>query len=238
VIKLKAAILATAAVLPLAAQAATPTPPVADGSQPAPTMQFKLATDNSDGYATQWISAEGPITKRTPEDFKAFTKQYHDVLPEHPPTVTGLVLLDSPGGNLYAGLQLGRLFREGNFATMVGTTVFPEGSSAGHAEPRQDPGICASACAYAFLGGSVRLTRTSALGFHQFSFALPKDSAISTADEVSEAQATVGVLVLYLKTMGIDPEVLALASETAPSTISAPDAATMRRLKITTLDWE
>ena len=109
------------------AQTATPT-----------SMQFKLVTDNS----VHWISAEGPITKRTPEDFRAFTKQYRDALPEHRPAVTGLVLLDSPGGNLYAGLQLGRLLREGNFATMVGKTVFPEESANGrdgHAAPRQEP---------------------------------------------------------------------------------------------------
>lgn len=68
------------------------------------------------------------------------------------------IYLSSPGGNLYEGMRLGRLFRRERIKTVI------EGGE-----------MCASACALAFLGGRDRQgrrwmssTTTSQLGFHAF----------------------------------------------------------------------
>ena len=67
----------------------------------------------------QWISAEGTITLATPNDFRMFVAQHHDQLYEGGP----LVVLNSPGGNLAAGLTLGMAFRAAHIKTAVGATI-------------------------------------------------------------------------------------------------------------------
>jgi hypothetical protein len=75
-----------------------------------------------------------------------------------PPKNNNAVYLSSPGGNLYEGMRLGRMFKAERIKTVV------EGSE-----------MCASACAVPFLGGRDRQgarwmssTTTSRLGFHAF----------------------------------------------------------------------
>jgi len=167
----------------------------------------------------QWISAEGTITLATPNDFRMFVAQHHDQLYEGGP----LVVLNSPGGNLAAGLTLGMAFRAAHIKTAVGATI-GEGDAA-----NQVTGSCYSACAYAFLGGTDRLMlRDSVIGFHQFSHGEPR------ADDMSRAQSLDGTILLYLKRMGVDPEVLTLATSASPSEINSPDAKERARLHITT----
>jgi hypothetical protein len=61
-----------------------------------------------------------------------------------------VVVLSSPGGSLVAGIEIGKTIRLKSFKTMV-----PEGFQ------------CASACAFAWLGGSPRFMGTgSTVGFH------------------------------------------------------------------------
>ena len=101
---------------------------------------------NCDGCA--WFAADGEITTDTPTAFSRFMadKQYH-------PTI----YLNSPGGNLAAGLKLGGLIRNAGLSTGVAQSV-PEPE-----DPRFDrlvPGKCVSACAYAIavhstVGGTV-----------------------------------------------------------------------------------
>jgi hypothetical protein len=71
------------------------------------------------------------------------------------------IYFDSPGGNLAGGMRLGKYFKNNRIKTVV------EGYK-----------ICASACAFAFLGGTdnngnkwMSSTTTSRLGFHAFSSA-------------------------------------------------------------------
>jgi hypothetical protein len=62
----------------------------------------------------------------------------------------GAVLLESPGGNLFDGLVIGRAIRESGLTTGVAPDT-----------------ACASACALAWLGGTTRYMDPSALvGFH------------------------------------------------------------------------
>ena len=62
-------------------------------------------------------------------------------------------------------ILLGEKFRELGLSTEVGSSKFYPDSKTYTPEP----GICASACAYAFLGGVGRmLDETAKLGFHRF----------------------------------------------------------------------
>jgi hypothetical protein len=193
-------------------------------SEDAP-MRFEVVGTGGNCGACAWIAAEGEITSHTPDDFKAFLEREHGG--------PGIIRLNSPGGSVIAGLKLGEMFRAGGYSTEVGATHIMSGDPSywSHAtsSSRADDGSCASACAYAFLGGLNRTAKAGTLGFHQF---YNKEPA-SVADGTSEAQAITGLLISYLKEMGIDSEILALASTTSPDELYRPDAATMTRLKIT-----
>ena len=98
------------------------------------------------------------------------------------------------------------------------------------------PGHCYSACAYAFLGGIKRSANPGDLGFHQFMQPATVQAAINAlaeANEQSSDQEVMGLLVLYLKEMGIDPELVALASAAEPSTLYLPGKDEMTRLGVT-----
>src|SRR5690606_20228716 len=89
-----------------------------------------------------WIDAIGDVTASTPTDFANFLART-----PHPPQA---IRFTSPGGNLLAGLKLGEIIRQHKFNTEA---VF-----------------CASACAYAFLGGVERsyADGQSKFGVHRF----------------------------------------------------------------------
>jgi hypothetical protein len=109
------------------------------------------------------------------------------------------IFLNSPGGNLGEGLRLGAYFHLKRIATLV------KGSG----------GICASACALAFLGGRdaagkplrVKLSG-GRLGFHQFRTASYDPLKIYTKSDfelqVARAQHITREVVLYLKMIGED----------------------------------
>jgi len=109
------------------------------------------------------------------------------------------VYLDSPGGALSEGIALGRVIRTLGFSTSVGARDFR-------------PGLCASACAYAYAGGIARFfpANGSGLGLHQF-YAAAGDSLSSES-----AQQISGTLVSYLVEMGVDAKAFSVATEAAP----------------------
>ena len=114
---------------------------------------------------TNIIVADGDITRDTSKYFRKF-------LATSP--LDGsifVVALNSPGGDLLGGLELGRLIRSENLHTAV--LKFRRHPLSGELiRESEEPGSCFSACALAFLGGNRReLISESKLGFHQFSSA-------------------------------------------------------------------
>jgi hypothetical protein len=183
--------------LPQFSAAATDTP-----------MQF------SDGYSggnceeCGWIQATGVITADTPTRLRQALKK------------SGgggrlRIVINSPGGNLQAGTQLGIVFREFQATVIVGRTIGKPG------EQYIGPGVCASACAYALLGGINRsVEKGSRVGVHQFydtRAMLANNVTAYTNKDIMGAQATVGMLALYTFAMGIDARFVFLASGTAPN---------------------
>lgn len=162
-----------------------------------------------------YIVAVGTITRDTPKAFADYLEaDQHD---------GNKVLLHSPGGSLLAGLKLGEIIREHQLETRVG--VWKKDDWSGLVE---EGGICASACSYAFLGGTVRqVPEGNRLGFHQFFLSAPKAGDLP-ADKLGEALAKTqelsSVVVRYLLEMGIDARVFVLGSGAKPDEMFFPDA--------------
>jgi len=103
------------------------------------------------------------------------------------------------------------------------------------------PGICVSACAWAFLGGAVRNTPVgSNIGFHQFYNVLGPEERVKEALRVLNEETPVfsvdqmisGLLVEYLMAMNIDPRVFRLSAEAGPREMKFPSRDVLEELRI------
>jgi hypothetical protein len=189
-----------------------PTAAPAPAQSPTPAIQPMKFTFQTRQDGTRFIVASGDILDTTAKDFSDFLKQNWDAVGTKFGQRDTTVVLRSDGGSLGQGIQLGEIIRASHFDTAVW-------------------GMCASACAYAFLGGNERyVAPNSRLGFHQFVAADFKTSQ----EALTFAQSATGYLVRYLKAMQIDPEVLALMTDATADKINTPDQRTMIALRITT----
>lgn len=139
-----------------------------------PTMRFAVVRSSAPGCepnCPEWIAAEGTIEAGTPRLLKRLLK-----------TLGGRqlpIVVNSPGGNVDAALQLGRMIRKARLDIAVGTTEFsgcsPEmkncrdSDEAPYAGVAYDSGaMCNSACPLMFAGGIRRVVGEWAfLGVHQ-----------------------------------------------------------------------
>jgi hypothetical protein len=99
------------------------------------------------------------------------------------------VFLNSPGGLLAEGMELGRLIRQRGFSTYVGR----------QRENGTDTlaGACSSACVFAFIGGVYRFALPqSRIGVHRFSSSTDADS--------DRAQVVSAAIIKYIKEMDVD----------------------------------
>jgi hypothetical protein len=185
-VPIRALVLAALGLAPAAAQAGE-------------DMTFTLSGNGGNCAGCEWIAAEGTITVDTPQRFREYVQRNGKVY---------LVALHSPGGDLEAGMELGALIRAAGATTMVGNTVpMPD-------SPRfrdLSPGVCASACAFSFMGGVKRiLTPGDRLGMNQFNTTAGDDLGTTTV------QTLVGRTLIHTLRMGVDPRAIAAASFTRP----------------------
>jgi hypothetical protein len=109
----------------------------------------------------------------------------------------------SVGGDVLGALKLGLLVHRAGLDTHVRT----------RGGDTNDPGICASACAYVFLAGLHREVEDGArLGVHQF-------SSNSGLADIAETQRIVAMIYLYMETVGAEPAVERLALLTPPDNV-------------------
>lgn len=172
------------------------------------SMTFELVGNGGNCAGCEWVKAEGIITKETLASFREFN-----------PASYLVIVLSSQGGELGAGLELGRLFRSAGVATSIGRS---ERDNFGNFEIN-DNAECNSACAYAFLGGASRkIDANASLGFHQFYDPAVLNSQLSDSGIVDQEfnnardQYISGVIVNYLVEMGIDTRLYGLASGVGP----------------------
>ena len=130
------------------------------------------------------------------------------------------VYLNSRGGDLGQGMELGRLIRERGFSTYVG---------------RQNDrgwipfaGECYSACVFAFIGGNYRFySPRSRIGVHRFSSLSPADSDADTAQIVSAA------IVNYIRKMEVDVGLFERMSRAGKDQILILGKADLEKLRVT-----
>lgn len=116
------------------------------------------------------------------------------------------VYFNSPGGSLLEGMAIGRLLRERKFATYVGRRAADPG--------RPTPGVCYSACPFAYAGGTMRiLDDGSVLGLHRARNRVP------VSDEAVFEQRVSSDATQYLVSMGISTELVRLMAEVSPGEI-------------------
>ena len=126
-----------------------------------------------------------------------------------------IVSFNSPGGNVYAAMEVGRLIRRLNLST--GQLRYQE---------------CASACSLAFLGGVQRYAEPGAIGVHKSSFT--PDIPMTTEEAVSAVQQGTADVIAYISEMGADPGLLALAFSYDSSDIRYLSGSEMARFRVTT----
>jgi len=119
-----------------------------------------------------------------------------------------VVIFQSPGGNLLAGIEIGKAIRLKGFSTVV-----PDGVQ------------CASACALAWLGGRRRfLSDTARVGFHAAYIKAEGQAAVSSA-----GNALVGA---YLNQLGLPSPAIVYITGTPPDEIQWLNFADARRYGI------
>lgn len=125
------------------------------------------------------------------------------------------VIFNSPGGNVFKAMELGRLIRsEGLY------TIQSRGSE------------CSSACALAFLGGVQRFAQPGSIGVHRSSF---KDTrGISVDDAVSQVQRLTADIMAYIAEMGADPALLQLALQYDSADMRYLSLSEMAQFRMTT----
>ena len=110
------------------------------------------------------------------------------------------VWLNSPGGNLFAGMQLGRIIRERGARTHIidSRTLLP--------------GECYSACAVAFLGGVYRFDQNGGrYGVHRASLVVERETG-----DVDLAYHLTAAIESYVREMGVDRRLLDLWMKARP----------------------
>lgn len=185
----------------------------------------------------QIVYAEGVITPGTTERFKAFLKA-KKLIPG------GKVMLDSPGGSLVEGMKLGQAIREAGFSTDIGkrgpkqvdNSITPDvldmmkRMGADPNPPKTLPGACLSACSLAYLGGEFRYVTPddSVYGVHRFS------TPTAITDPLDNAQILSGVVVSYIKQMGVEPQLFTAMTMASPSEIIVIPTKDLIELKVVT----
>lgn len=215
----------------LAQEIRTPTE-TALNHYPSGTMTIRLgrrATSPACGLdCAEFIYAEGDITRDSAEKLMLMASRLKKPLP---------VYLHSAGGSLEGGLSLGNVLRKGAMPAVVARMqplACTSPAACGEADQRAGitvfadqplAGLCHSACAYSFAGGTARhLPQGSLVGVHQFFVARTDDktrrplTSYSREDFV-HLQKTVAVVAAYLADKGVGVDLLTLAAEVDPSTI-------------------
>ena len=128
--------------------------------------------------------------------------------------------LNSPGGSMSAGMEIGRIIRQTGMATNIGIYAGEETKS--------KPGGCYSSCALAFLGGPYRyISNGSEFGVHRFS------NSIATSRDLDVAQVASARITTYIREMDVDPSLFELMARTSKDQIYVLTTKQLNDLNVT-----
>lgn len=194
--------------------------PLSMHAKPSDPMTFSLywPCSGNASFCEPKILAEGVIDKDSARRLADFLANESAHAPHYLPP-SPVIAFNSPGGDLVGALELGRYIRKQNFDTYLAPKYErvprgPDGNDLlGQTEVFVKDASCASACAFAFVGGVNRwVAPEGRLGVHQFA------GATEDAGEAS-SQVIVVVLAAYLQDMGVDRSLLDIASLVPPQTV-------------------
>ncbi len=166
---------------------------------------------------TAWsLFLDGEIDADSPTHLEEYLKRN-----EVPPW--SYVVLNSPGGNLYAGMELGRIIRKNHLRTDIGQKV----SKLGRFEVQK--GVCFSACTLAYVGGEFRYIKDgSKFGVHRFFFSKSSDNSVDIS-QIASAE-----IVAYLQSMDIATELFSESTRAAADEINVLSVEKLQELNIVT----
>jgi hypothetical protein len=244
---------------PAAAQTATPTPaqpsapavaPAAKPAAPAqpncpaqPEMTFTTWSNplgQSFGEGSRdYIFADGFICSDTAQKFQQF-------LTAHPPKPDTTVVLNSGGGDLEAGMDMGALIRQRKLWTEVGSffpLIIPNSPNIKPqsvpylSEPAMPPfpGGCYSACNFVFMGG-VRRTMNYGSNFGVHQFESDPNANIPNLQEITEQMSA--AIVKFLTVMGISPSWIVYMAQKRGNDVTDLTMTQMQELNVVTPRWQ
>ncbi len=134
-------------------------------------------------------------------------------------------VFDSLGGSMNAAMELGKILRNLKVNTFVGRAYVRNG------EVEIEPGRCASACVFAFVGGATRsMPKESRLGVHSWmpvrlldlgqSKEKKSKPLIVNQETVAELHRQTATYLRYLQTMGIDLRIAVTTLQTPYSSMT------------------
>jgi hypothetical protein len=240
-------LIALSGIIPAAAQTGTPAPPSAPPAAACPDqpeMTFTAWTSAlgqtfGEG-AREYIFADGYFCPDTDQKFQQFLTQ---TPPKAPNTI---VVLNSGGGNLGAGMRMGRIIRQQKMWTQVGSQLplmipqnenIPAQTVPYLSELTSPPfaGECASACTITFMGGVSRtIGYGSNYGVHQFA----SNTQASGAALQSDTEITSAQLVAYLTEMGISPNYMVDMVQKTGNDVTNLSMKELQQLNIITPRWQ
>ncbi|WP_413711820.1 hypothetical protein [Rhizobium sp. Rhizsp82] len=166
----------------------------------------------------EFTIADGTIDDKTVDDYRKSNK-------------SGRILINSDGGSVLGAIVLGREFRKEGVRIEVLRAV-REGNDGPFTE---QPGICESACTYAFMGGEMRsVPEGSKFGIHSFATqAREGNDPVYSAADITNVQILSGVLLGHAQAMGVDPIIVQMASEEPSDSMRYLTAEELRALRVT-----
>lgn len=198
-------------------------PGLAHAQMDAQPMRFTLVNDDVDCLDCRYIRAAGDIEVFSAAQFRDFVRLYNL-------QGQGLtVVLNSPGGDVVAGLRLGRDIRSFGFNTQVGRAQpMPTG---GHS---MRPGDCASACTFAFLGGVERYAEDDVIGVHRFypGHLEPDTRVIFRPGD----EAVAAMIKVYAMDMGVDADFIDYSLSVPPADMEYMSTSELQDMAVVTMD--
>jgi len=142
------------------------------------------------------------------------------------------IYFNSSGGNLIAGMELGRIIRNKHFNSYIGKRSgrinypFSGAPKFGGEYFTSSPGICFSACALSFLGGSFRYLSGGQYGVHRF-FGTKAGELDGDIAQIVSAK-----IVQFIRDMGVDEKLFTYMSIVGKSQMIILNESELTEIKV------